>query len=165
MATAPVFRGYATITGIAEAATFDCLIAGPPTSSVLIQSAKGTQEWDEEVIKDSQGYDALWIMRNEREMLDIDMFIVGTSAAIAAVPFQASGSAGALISALGTAPFLGPGSILTLSGFIPTAFNGVFRVMSGGATDLTNTTAWKYSLKLLKYASSAQNTAMAVIPS
>ena len=169
---APIFRGSAVVTGVgldSAPAAYDCFVTN---ASPLTQSAKMGQVWEEEVIKDNQGQDAVWIMRNEHATLDCDLIIVATTAAIAALPMTTAGSAGAVMSGLNAAlpitppsgPFLAPGSILTLTNFIPAAFNGVWRVVTGGDCSLTNTGAWKYTLKLLKYAAAAQNTAFSTIP-
>ena len=172
MATAPVFRGSAIVAGINESITYDVVVAAATANSAgnnaLTQSIKGTQSWDEEVIKDNQGYDAVWLFRNEHEMVDVDMYFVSTTAASAKLPVAtvtySAGTAGASISGLGTAPFLGAGSVINIAAGDVTAFNGLFQVQSGGDCTLTNTGAWKYTLKLKKYATTAQNTAFATTP-
>lgn len=166
MALPVVFRGYATVEG--TAGTFDAVISN---ATALNQTVSITQQWEEEVIKDNHGYDIAWLMRNEHATMDIDLMLMATTAAIAAVPVQAVApsagvTAGTVISALNTggAPFFAAGSQIHFTGFTMAAFNGYFRVLSGCDAKLTNSGAAKYTLKLLKYAGADQQTAFATIP-
>jgi hypothetical protein len=167
MSTAAVFRGYATVEG--TVGTYDVLATG---ITPLNESAKLTGHWEDEILKDNHGYDFSWIMRNEHGTLDLELYFVADTAAHAAIPVKVvtpaagvSGTgAGASVSALGTAPLLGPGSIIILTTFTLTALNGSWRVLSGSEATLTNTKAVKYALKLLRYASSDQQTQMSTVP-
>ena len=161
-----LFRGKAVIEG--APGTYDVL-ASASSATPFNNSVKATQQWEDEILKDNHGFDAAWLMRNEHETVDIALYIVTDTVAhldtpMAAVSYSA-GTAGAALSALGF-PFLKAGAVLTLSGFQTgaAALNGVFRLLSGSDITLTNTGAAKYTLKLLKYADSGQQTAVATAP-
>lgn len=158
--TTPIFRGFATVEG--TAGTFDCLAANVTGMS---QSGKLTQIYEEEILKDVHGGDVSWIMRNEHATMDIDLYFVATTAAIAKAPVisPTGDSATTALSILGY-PFLGVGSVITLSGWDLTGANGSWRVLSGSDVSLTNTNAAKYTLKLLKYANADQETQIELKP-
>lgn len=150
-----VFRGLAAVEGVAG--TFDAILFA------VTQTLKGTQNFEEEVIKDVHGYDAAWLFRNENASLDAMLKLMGDSAADAKIPATAV-STTAIISALGQ-PFLSPGTVITLSGFTLSALNGVWQLISGGDFDLANTKVGEITLKARKYANSNQEAAIANIPS
>lgn len=135
-----VFRGKAAVEGIAG--TFD-VITYP-----VAQTGKLTQNFEEEIVKDVHGFDGAWLARNEHELFDVGMKILGDTAAHAA-----TGGA-----------FLAPFATVTLSGFTLTVLNGAYQLVSGGDIDLGNTKVGDISFKLRKYADSTQNTAATSTP-
>lgn len=157
MATAVVFRGEALISGVAGTIT---------AIAALQQDFDFTQQWDEEIIKDVNGYDAIWAFRNEHGMLDITLKLVGASAAAAAAPITTSTLAP--LSTLGTAgtgqPFYSPGATIVLSAFQMLALNGTFQFLPGCKLVSKNTESSTWSLKLREYASADQKAAILVIP-
>lgn len=161
MATA-VSRGKATING--SNATYDVLLF------VSTQSLKLMQEWEEEVGKDSNGFDAWWLARNEHGILDIKIKFVApavanTSAFIAGSPVTGG------VSTLGQ-PFMTPLASVTITGAGLNqagsaglaALNGVYQNMTGADVDMENTKVADGSYKLRRYADSTQNTLANTVP-
>lgn len=151
-----VIRGKAAIEGIAG--TFDAILYA------LQQTGKMTNNFEEEIIKDVHGYDAVWLARNEHVTLDISLKLVGDTAAHAAIPATTiAGPPTATVSNIGQ-PFLTPFSAVTLSGFPISGFNGVFQVVSGFDVDLANTKVGDLNIKLRAYANADQRTASTTTP-
>lgn len=113
------------------------------------QSAKATQNWDAEELKDEGGFDMAWLSRNHHYLNDHAFKIVGDTAAHAA--------AGGV--------FLAPWATVTISGFDLAQFNGTYQNISGAEIDLGNTKVGDLMLKLRKYADSTQNTLSQTTPS
>jgi hypothetical protein len=161
-----VFRGYMGLEG--TAGTYDVLAAN---IAPFNQSGKVTQHWEDEIIKDNHGYDMAWLMRNENAQVEVDVYLLSKSTGGAAATAVASpvavvapgAAAGAALSNL-LMPFLTPGSVVNLSGFAVTGFNGTYRLLAGAEASITNTGLAKYNLKLLKYANSDQQLGIAIIP-
>jgi len=153
-APAVVFRGKAAIEGVAG--TFDAILYA------LQQTVKVTQNFEEEVVKDVHGYDAVWLFRNEHSTFDCTLKLVGDTAAHSIIPATAAG--GGTVSSLGQ-PFLAPGSTVILASFSPAGINGTYQLLSGGDVDLANTKIGDLTLKLRKYANADQTTAIAAVPS
>lgn len=147
------FRGKAAIEGVAGA--IDVVVY--PTAQTL----KGTQQYDEEIIKDEHGFDVSWVSRNEHMMLEIGLKFLGDTAAHAAIPMQNSGSQ---VSTLGQ-PFLKPYQTMVLSGFALAALNGTYQNITGTTMDFANTKVADGDYKLRRYADSTQNTGATTAPS
>ncbi len=137
----PIKRGKANIAGIVGAID---LVIYP-----VAQKGKTTQQWEEEIVKDVQGFDAAWLARNEHRLMDFSFKLLGDTAAHAA-------TGGAFIAALAT---------VALSGFDLTEFNGSYQNISGSDIDLENTRVGDFSTKFRKYADSTQATASITTPS
>ncbi len=150
-----VARGKAVVEGCAG--TFDAILYA------VTQDAEITQNFEKEDGKDVHGYDGWWVFRNEHGIISCNMKLVGDTEAHKVIPATAV-STTAAVSSLGQ-PFLAPGTTLTLSGFSPSAFNGVFQLQSGCKCAIKNAQVADLSLNMLKYANADQNTAMATIPS
>ncbi len=113
------------------------------------QTGKMTQNFEEEIIKDPHGFDVSWLARNEHEMFDIGLKLLGDTHA----------------HALAGAAFLAPLAVVTVSGAAVSLLNTTYQVVSGGDIDLGNTKVGDFNLKLRKYADSTQNTLAATTPS
>ena len=107
-----IYRGKAVIAGIAG--SFDSLLYA------LQQTGKATQNYEEEIIKDVHGYDAVWIARNEHLLTDFSLKLVADSEAHAAAPVVAVAGTNTTVSNLGQ-PFLSPLSCVSLGNFSPAA--------------------------------------------
>jgi|SRR5581483_8385834 len=127
-------RGKASVEGIPG--TFDVIIYP------VQQTGKLTQNFEEEIIKDVHGFDTAWLARNEHEMFDVAMKLLGDT--------QAHAIAGGA--------FLAPLSTVNLSGFDLAVLNGAYQVTPGGDVDLANTKVGDITFKLRKYADQTQNT-------
>lgn len=136
-----VFRGKAALEGIAG--TFDVIVYP------VAQTGKLSQNFEEEIVKDVHGFDAAWLARNEHELFDVGMKVLGDTAAHAAAG----------------AAFLAPFATVTLSAFTATVFNGAYQLISGGDIDLGNTKVADINFKLRKYADATQNTSATTTPS
>ena len=139
-----VQRGKAAVTGIAG--TFD-VIAYP-----VAQSGTFTQNFEEEIVKDVQGFDAAWLARNLHYLADFKFKVLGDTAANAAI----SGA---------TATILQPYAVVTLTAFTLTAINGAYQNVSGLAFDLNNASVADFAVKLRKYSDATQNNAAIATPS
>lgn len=128
-----VVKGKAVLEGIAM--TFDVILYPLP------QTAKMTQNWDEELIKDQHGYTNVWLARDEHHLLDLGMKIIGDTHA----------------HALSGAAFLSPLSTVTISGADPASWNTTYQLVNGGDIDLANTKVGDITFKLRKYADATQN--------
>lgn len=136
-----VKRGKASVEGIPG--SIDVIVY--PVS----QTGKMTQNFEEEIIKDTHGFDAAWLARNEHQTFDLAMKLLGDTQAHAI-----TGGA-----------FLAPYATVTLSGFDLTILNGAYQNLTGSDIDLGNTKVGDISFKLRKYADSTQNTLATTTPS
>lgn len=153
-----IFRGLAGVEGVAG--THAALVA-------LKQGIKGTQNWEEEVIKDEHGYDAAWLMRNEKHEVDITVKIMASTVAASIAPAVAQ-SPGASTTATVSAmlqPYYAPGSVIVLSAFTLTSLNGAFRILSGTDFTLKNDGVAEATFKICRYANADQQTAAGTTPS
>lgn len=128
----PIQRGLAAVSGIAG--TFDIII------QPVAQSGNVNQNWEEEVIKDVNGFDTAWLARNAHYMADFKFKALGDNAADAAAGL-------AFIAPLGT---------ITLSGFDAAAFNSTWQNVSGASIDLNNTSVADFATKFRLYADPTQ---------
>ncbi len=138
---ANTFRGKAQISGVSGTVT-----VAAAAWSLLKESVKLTNTFEEDIIKDETGNDAAWRASNERDEGDIGLRLVDTG----------SPSSQANIETFCAA--LTPYATITLSGFKPARFNGTFQNASGADSTLSNTTAGSMSLKLRKYTDATQQT-------
>jgi len=134
-----VKRGKASIEGVAG--TFDALLTK--------QTIRHGQEFDEETIKDENGFDCAWNYRNEKATVDISCKLLGDNATNLAAE----------------AVYFGPGNIVNLSNFAPNVINGSYHIVSGCEISLANDRVGDMTFKLRKYADATQNTAATSTPS
>lgn len=133
-------RGKAAVSGIAGSID---LIVYP-----VAQSANLTHNFEEEVVKDTTGFDAAWLARNTHKLADFKFKALGTTAATAA-----SGLA-----------FIAPFATVTLSGFATAEFNTTWQNISGASIDLNNTSVADFSTKFRCYTDATQNTLSQTTP-
>lgn len=130
-----------------------CVSGLPGALDVILypvaQSAKISDNYEEEVVKDNLGFDAAWIWRNEHFLLDLGMKLLGDT--------QAHAVAGGA--------FLAPGAVVTLSGFDLAILNTAYQIISGGDISLSNTGVGDINFKLRRYADTTQNTLSTTAPS
>jgi hypothetical protein len=134
-------RGKANVDGIAGSID---LVVYP-----VAQSGKIQQQWDEEIVRDTNGFAAAWLARDEHRLNDFAFKLLGDTAAHAK-------TGGAFIAALAT---------VTLTGFDLAEFNGTYQNVSGGEIDLGNTKVGDFSTKFRRYADATQNTLSQTTPS
>jgi len=132
-------RGLASVTGIVG--TID-LVVYP-----VAQSGNSTQNWEEEVVKDTLGFDTAWISRNLHYLADFKFKMLGDTAA------HAKG-----------VTFIAPLATVTLTGFDLADINGTYQNMSGSQIDLNNTSVADFSTKFRKYGDATQNTLSQTTP-
>jgi hypothetical protein len=120
-----------------------------------------TQEWDEELLKDVNGFTMAAIGRDEKIVGDIGLKFVADSNADAAVPM----STGAGVLSNFGQPMLSPYQNIILSGFKMAALNGTWQNISGTKLDQENTKVADGTYKLRAWADSTQNTLMTTTPS
>lgn len=135
-----VHKGKAVLEGVE--ATFDVILY--PEA----QSAKITRNADEEVLKDRHGASFSWLWRDEHYTGDLNMKIVGDTAAHAK-----AGSA-----------FLDLGSKVTISAADDSNLNGDWQVLPGDDNDLGNTKVADKTFKLRRYKDAAQQAAATTTP-
>lgn len=134
-------RGKATVEG--AGGTIDVVVYP------VAQSANINFDFDEEVIKDVNGYDAAWLARNAKALADFKFKVVGDTAAHA----QAA------------CVFLAPFATVTLTDFVSSSINGVYQNISGSSIDLNNTSVADLSTKFRRYDNSTQATLSTTTPS
>lgn len=134
-------RGKAAVEGVRG--SFDVVVYP------VAQSGKSSQNWEEEIIKDTSGFDASWIARNHHYLNDFSFKLLGDTAA----------------NALAGAVFLAPLAAVTLSSFEVTHFNGGYQNISGAEIDLGNTKVGDLLLKLRRYSDVTQNALARTTPS
>ena len=124
------------------AGTFDVVVYP------VAQSGTFTQNFEEEIVKDVQGFDAAWVERNLHYLADFKFKMLGDTAAHA-----------------GGVVMLAPYATVTLSGFTLSDLNAAYQNVSGAAFDLNNTSVADFAIKLRKYGDSTQATASVTTPS
>ena len=129
----------------------------------LQQTGKGTQNFEEEIIKDVHGYDAVWVARNEHLLTDFSLKLVGDTMAHAAAPATSVTGTSTTVSLLGQ-PFLAPLSCVSLGSFVPASLNGIYQILSGNDVDLSNTKVGDLNFKLRRYANADQNASITASP-
>jgi hypothetical protein len=134
-------RGQATVSGIVG--SFDVVVYP------IVQSAKQTQNFEEDIVKDNIGFDTAWNARNMHRLNDFSFKLVGDTNAHAK-----TGST--MLAAYAT---------VTLSGFDAADFNGAYQNISGQEIDLGNTKVGDLMLKLRRYEDSTQSTSSVTTPS
>ena len=135
----PIQRGKAAVTGIAGSID---LVVYP-----VAQSGTFTQNFEEEIVKDVQGFDAAWIARNLHYLADFKFKMLGDTAA------HAKG-----------VTFIAPLATVTLTGFDLADINGTYQNMSGAQIDLNNTSVADFATKVRKYGDATQNTLSQTTP-
>lgn len=113
------------------------------------QSGKMAQQWDEETVKDTRGFDAAWLARNTHYLADFGFKLLGDTAA----------------HAIAGGAFIAPLATVTLSGFDLSAFNGTYQNISGAEIDLGNTKVGDFATKFRRYDDTTQNTLSQTTPS
>lgn len=146
---APVQRGKAAIHGVAG--TIDVIVYP------IAQKLQETQNWDEEAIKDAEGFTVALLARDEHGMLNIGLKYVGDTAAHAALPVTTAGTLGQ--------PFFAPYASVTLSAFTFAGLNAVWQVVTGTSFDAENTKVADGDYKLRRWADATQNTLLNTTPS
>jgi len=134
-------RGKAAVTGIAGAID---LVVYP-----VAQSANLTHNFEEEVVKDTSGFDAAWVARNTHKLADFKFKALGDTAAHAAAGLA----------------FITPFATVTLSGFTTAELNTTWQNISGASIDLNNTSVADFATKFRCYVDSTQNTLSQTTPS
>lgn len=130
--------------------------------AISIQSVKGDHAWDSEEIKDSGGFDAAWLARNQHITVVATAKLTGTSKAVAKangaflLPFAQVTLSDFDLPWLNTTGIAPTGSALTGGA---TIFSGSWAYYKGGSIDLSNDKAGGMEINLRKYANPAQNTA------
>lgn len=150
-----IYRGKAIVAGIAG--SFDSILYA------LQQTAKGTQNYEEEIVKDVHGYDCTWVARNEHLLTDFSLKLVADTQAHADAPVAAVTGTNTTVSDLGQ-PFLSPLSCVSLGGFKPATLNGIYQIVSGNDVDIANTKVGDLNFKLRRYANSTQNGTITASP-
>jgi hypothetical protein len=148
-----VQRGNAQVEGIAGT----LIAVGINTWYPLQQSLDGTNEWDEEVVKDVHGFSNAWAIRDQRLVVDIEMVFI-----------DYSGSNSLANAAAGTGViYLPPQTQVNLSGFTSVtpgnapnpimSLNGIYHTLSGEKIKMVNDKIAAGTLKLRQFANSTQN--------
>jgi len=135
------FRGKAQVAGFAG--TIDVVVYP------VQQSGKLTHKFEMEKIKDADGQFASARTQNEMVDFDLEMKLVGDTAAHAATG----------------AAFLAPQASVTLSAFTVAQYNGVWIYAPDSSMSLKNDSAGDMSYRLEKYVDATQNTLMTTTPS
>lgn len=148
-APTPVLRGLASIHGVVG--TFDVLVYP------LQQKLQMTQNFEEEAVKDANGFTAALLARDEHGMLNIGVKFTADTAAHAATPTTGTSTMGQ--------PFLLPYQTVTLSGFALAAINNTFQNVTGTSLDMENSKVADGDYKLRLWANSTQNTSLTTAPS
>ena len=133
-------RGKASVEGINGAID---VIVYP-----VAQSANINFNFDEEVIKGNNGYDAAWLARNAHYLADFKFKVIADTAAHA----QAA------------CVFLAPFATVVLSDFVSASINGSYQNISGSTIDLANTSVADLSTKFRRYDNATQATASVTTP-
>jgi hypothetical protein len=150
-----VQRGNAQVEGVAGS----LVAVGIATWYPLQQSVDGTNEWDEEVVKDVHGFSNAWALRDQRLLVDVEMVFIDYSG------LNSLGNA-----ALGTGViYLAPQTQVTLSGFTSItaggtgvtgtvmSLNGIYHTLSGQKIKMVNDKMAAGTLKLRQFANVTQN--------
>ena len=136
----PIQRGKAAISGVAGSLD---LYVYP-----VAQSANVNHNFEEEVVKDVNGFDTAWLARNTHKLADFKFKALGTNAATAATGLT----------------FVAPFATVTLTLFASTEFNTTWQNISGASIDLNNTSVADFSVKFRCYTDATQNTLSQTTP-
>lgn len=139
-----VQRGQGAVQG--TVGTFDVIIYP------VAQTGKTEQQFEEEIVKDTSGFDTAWLARNEHRLMDWSFKLLGGI------------GAGSNENAAAGAAFVAPFGIINLSGFAVADINGAYQNISGSVIDLGNTKVGELMTKFRRYADPTQNANMQVIP-
>jgi hypothetical protein len=112
-------------------------------AGVTNEALKAAHAWEEEIIKDASGLAATWVPRDEHVILDVTVKLTGASVAAAKA----------------ASIFLAPYAPVVLSGFDLSWMNATWQYIGGTAIDLSDSKHGGATIKLRKYANSAQQTA------
>jgi hypothetical protein len=143
--TAAVIRGLAIINSI---------VGGVPTNitawanGILPQSSDATQNWEEEKIKDTRGFDAVWLARNAHLVRK----------------FEFKPTSDTLAHAKSATVFLAPYAKLTFASSEASDLDGDYRLMDGAQIQIRNDATATYTLSCVKYSDADQNVAAHVTP-
>lgn len=129
-----VQKGKANVNGVAG--TIDLVIYP------VAQSANVNHNFDEEIVKDTTGFDCAWLARNTHKMADFKFKALGTTAATAKTGLA----------------FIAPFATVTLTGFDTAELNTTWQNISGASIDLNNTSVADFSTKFRCYVDATQNT-------
>ena len=138
---ANVFRGKAQISGVSGTVTVAAV-----AWSLLKESVKLTNNFEEDIIKDEQNNDAAWRASNEKDEGDVGLRLVDTGTPTSQANIELFCAA------------LVPYATVAFTAFKPARFNGSYQLISGADYSLSNTTAGSASLKLRKYTDATQQT-------
>lgn len=133
-------RGKANVDGIVGSID---LIVYP-----VAQSAKLVMNYEEEIIKDTRGFDAAWLARNTHYLNDFAFKLLGDTAA----------------HAIAGGVFIAPLATVVLSGFDLAAMNASYQNISGQEIDLGNTKVGDMNTKFRRYDDATQATASLATP-
>jgi hypothetical protein len=129
-----------------------CVEGIPGTIDLVVypvkQTGKMVANFEEEVVKDEDGFDVAWVARNLHFLNDFAFKLLGDT--------QAHAIAGGA--------FIAPYATVTFSGFDLAAFNGTYQNISGQDIDLANTKVGDMSIKLRRYDDATQNTLSQTVP-
>lgn len=135
----------ATLKGLA---IINAIVGGVPTNvaalaAVLPQSHDVTLNFDEEVIKDSTGFDGVWIARNSHLVRQ----------------FEFKPTAATLTAAKSATAFYAAYAKFTFSGSDASDLDGDWQIMSGQNIAIKNDASATVRVTCRKYQDSTQNTA------
>ena len=140
----PVFRGRAQVEGTNN--TMNVIL------HKTMRTMGSTQTWDEVINQDEHGNDVAWKATNEKQEMDLDMYIMAnTNATLANVAANAT--------------FLAPYAIVNLSNCAISGMNGNYQLMPGASISLEQAATGKASFKLRKYTDADQNNIAITTPS
>ncbi len=120
-------------------------------AAFFIQSLKATQNFDQNFIKDSLGFDAAAIARNNYIELDMEF-----------IPYHATLGDSVLGSTNGTV-FLAPQAAIAFANLRVTALNATYMHMPGTTINLANEEVASMTLKVRRYLNTDQNTQMTTV--
>jgi hypothetical protein len=152
-------RGLAGVAGVGGTISFATVAIYPVQQTLELE-----QKWEEETIKDVNGFDACWVGRNEHQICTIGLKMTADTAAHAAAPLSSGGTGVTALSALGQ-PFTTPYGAMVLASFTLPAFNGTYQIMPGSKISAGNTKIADGTYILRRYADSTQAAASVSVPS
>ena len=148
-----VQRGKGLVAGVAG--TFDVIVYP------IQQKLDFTQEWDEEMLKDVNGFTMALVGRDEKIVGNVGLKFVADTNEDAQTPMSATTG---VLSNFGQ-PVLSVYQNITLSTFKFAAINGVWQNISGSKFDLENTKVADGDYKIRAWADTTQRTLMTTTPS